>query len=235
MRFVTWNLCAGDTEAKVARFGTPPDVAVLCEVSKTAPIASPYRSSPEWLWEGELVDRGIAIASWTTEMIRVVPSEESTQGRFSVAAHLANGMGVVGLWACPPKTGRSYGAEIHSTIDAYEEMLCTRPCLLAGDFNITPGGSADHRNGVTKRLDQLGYVSAYHAFHGVDFGDEQPTYYHQFKNEQPFHIDMVFVPKHLTTAIRSVEIAPLDGWVTAGRLRSDHVPVSVEFDLDSLP
>jgi endonuclease/exonuclease/phosphatase family metal-dependent hydrolase len=165
-------------------------------------------------------------------MQRVEPPEETRPGHHALGVQLANGVGVVGLWACPELKGRSYGAEVRSTIDAFEPLLRSRPCLLAGDFNITPGGAADNRSGVTKRLNELGYVSAYHAFHGVDFGDEAPTYYHQFKRDRPFHIDMVFVRKEWVPAIRSVEIAPYDGWVNSSRLRSDHVPVSVDIDLD---
>lgn len=104
-------------------------------------------------------------------------------------------MGVVGLWACPEEKGRSYAAEVHSTIDAYEHLLRSRPWLLAGDFNLTPGGEADGRSAVTARLNELGYESAYHAFHGVNFGDEPPTYYHQFNREKPFHLDLEFVPR----------------------------------------
>lgn len=42
---------------------------------------------------------------------------------------------------------------------------------------------------------------------------------------------MVFVPTDLVAAIRSVDIAPFDGWVTSGATRSDHVPVTVDIDL----
>jgi endonuclease/exonuclease/phosphatase family metal-dependent hydrolase len=143
-------------------------------------------------------------------------------------------VGVVGLWACPEEKGRSYAAEVHSTIDAYEHLLRSRPWLLAGDFNLTPGGEADGRSAVTARLNELGYESAYHAFHGVNFGDEPPTYYHQFNREKPFHLDLEFVPKEWVPAIRSVEIAPFDGWVDPGPRRSDHVPVTVDLDLQSL-
>ncbi len=43
---------------------------------------------------------------------------------------------------------------------------------------------------------------------------------------------MVFVRKEWVPAIRSVGIARRDGWANASRLRSDHVPVSVDIDLD---
>jgi len=231
VRFVTWNLWAGDTGAKLQRLPTTPDVAALCEVSRQPPAPTLNGINPEWLWAGELADRGTAIASWGIGMKRLAPSEGTTPGRFSLAVDLANGMGVVGLWSCPQGPNASYAAEIHKTLDAFEGLMRSRPCIVAGDFNLEPGGQTDRRYGITRRLADLGYVSAYHAFNDVRFGDEQPTYFHQFKRDKPFHIDMVFVPTDLVVKIRSVEIAPFDGWVTRGATRSDHVPVAVEIDL----
>jgi len=231
VRFVTWNLCAGDTQSKLGRVYPPPDVGVFCEVSKVLPSPSLIETAPAWEWAGRLTNRGVAIASWSEAMRRVQPWEGTSPVRYGLGVELANGVGVVGLWACPEQKGRSYGAEVHAIIDAFEPFLRSVPCVLAGDFNIAPGGDADRRVGVTKRLAELGYVSAYHAHHGVDFGDEQPTYYHRFSRGRPFHIDLVFVRKEWVPAIRSVEVAPYDSWVNSTQLRSDHVPVSVDLDL----
>jgi endonuclease/exonuclease/phosphatase family metal-dependent hydrolase len=165
-------------------------------------------------------------------MERVTPRNGAHPGKHGLAVGLANGIGVVGLWACPEDKGRSYASEVNTTIDAYKDLLTSQPCLLAGDFNLSPDGQADRRAGVTRRLRELGYVSAYHAFNAIDFGDEQPTYYHQFKRDRPFHIDMIFLPEHLVPNIRSVDIAAYDGWVEAGSLRSDHVPVTIELELE---
>ena len=231
MRFVTWNLWAGNTGAKLLRLPTTPDVAVLGEVSEQRPASTLTVDGPEWLWEGELTDRGVAVASWGVGMTRVAPGNGIAAGRFSLAAELDNGIGVVGLWSCPQGPNASYAAEIHKTLDAYEGLMRSQPCMVAGDFNLSPGGQNDRRHGVTERLGDLGYVSAYHAFHNVGFGAEQPTHYHRFKQDDPFHIDMVFVPTDLVAALRAVDIAPFDGWVTPGDARSDHVPVTVEIDL----
>ena len=206
-------------------------MAVLCEVSQQPPAPTLTANGPEWLWEGELTNRGVAVASWGVDMKRVAHSEGTAPGRYSLAAEMANGIGVIGLWSCPQQPKPSYAAEIHKTLDAFEGLMQSQPCVVAGDFNLSPGGQNDRRHGITERLGDLGYVSAYHAFHNVAFGTEQPTYFHRFKQDDPFHIDMVFVPTDLVTAIRSVDIAPFDGWATPGATRSDHVPVTVEIDL----
>ena len=232
VRIVTWNLWAGDTQAKLAKLTPRPDIGVFCEVSKTYPPLTDQPAS-DWVWTGRLTDRGVAVASWSGHLSLVHPPDGAEAGCHAVGVQLASGISVVGLWACPEQKGRSYGAEVHSTIDVYERLLRSQRCVFAGDFNMSLGGEADRRLGVTKRLDELGYTSAYHAFHAADFGSEPATYFHQFKRDKPFHIDLVFVPTEWVPAIRSVEIAPYDGWVGPGLLRSDHVPVAVELDLRS--
>ena len=235
MRFTTWNLRAGNTGAKLARLDPCPDVAVLCEVRRQPPPTQLDGTGPEWLWSGTHEDRGLAVASWGQQMRGVTPTEGRTPGNYTVAAELSNGHGVLGIWSCPPgySSSKAYADQIHASLDAYEVMLTCRPCIIAGDFNFDPGGSTDRRNGITARLDDLGYRSAYHAFHELAHGQEQhSTYFHQFKLEQPFHIDLVFLPAELMITVRSVQVGAFDSWVASGaRHRSDHVPVSLELDL----
>jgi hypothetical protein len=55
-------------------------------------------------------------------------------------------------------------------------------------------------------------VSAYHAFHAVEHGHEsQPTYRHQFKTSQPWHIDFGFVPVAWMNHLVSVEVIDGEG------------------------
>lgn len=236
MRFATWNLRAADTVAKLSRLDPCPDVAVLCEVRKQAPPTKLDGTGPEWLWAGTLADRGLAIASWGPEVHAVTPSEGRTPGSYSVAAELSNGIGVLGIWSCPQEkspAAKSYADEIHASLDAYETMLTSRPCIVAGDFNLDPGGETDRRYGITGRLADLGYHSAYHVHHGLAHGQENhPTYYHQFKQAAPFHIDLVFLPIELMATLRSVDVQAFDEWVAPdAKHRSDHVPVTVVLDL----
>lgn len=210
-------------------------MAVLCEVRRQPPPTQLDGIAVEWLWEGTLEDRGLALASWGSEMSRVYPTEGHSPGRHSIAAHLNNGIGVLGVWSCPPQkspAAKAYADEIHATLDAFEWMLTSQPCIIAGDFNLDPGGPTDSRYGVTKRLAELGYLSAHHSFHGISHGQEiAHTHFHQFKLERPFHIDLVLLPPQLMTVVRSVEIASYDDWVSSKRgLRSDHVPLTVELD-----
>lgn len=68
-------------------------------------------------------------------------------------------------------------------------------------------------------------MSAYHAFHDEAHGAEtRPTYYFQWKEQRPYHIDYCFLPKTWAGAIRRVEI----GAYEPRRPHSDHRPLLVE-------
>jgi len=73
--------------------------------------------------------------------------------------------------------------------------------------------------------DALGLVSAYHNFFHEDFGKEtRPTYFHQGKKENPFHLDYCFLPKEWIPMIDRVEVGKYSEW---GQI-SDHVPLIVD-------
>jgi endonuclease/exonuclease/phosphatase family metal-dependent hydrolase len=75
-------------------------------------------------------------------------------------------------------------------------------------------------------------VSAYHAFHRVEHGDEtHPTYRHQRKPSQPWHIDFCFVPACWAANLVSVEILDGKRWAT----RSDHLPLKVDIRFTARP
>ena len=135
VRFVTWNLWAGDTAGKLGCLSPLPDVAVFCEVSRDSPAPAPdsLPSVPEWVWEGRLQDRGVAVASWNVAMQRVRPDGGTPAGHYGLGVELVVGLGVVGLWACPEETGRSYAAEVHSIIDWVLNTCCghDHACLRA--------------------------------------------------------------------------------------------------------
>jgi hypothetical protein len=90
VRIVTWNLWAGDTQAKLAKLTPRPDIGVFCEVSKThyPPISD--QPAPGWLWAGRLTDRGVAVASWSEPMSLVHPPDGTVAGRHGLDALFAS-------------------------------------------------------------------------------------------------------------------------------------------------
>ncbi len=97
--------------------------------------------------------------------------------------------------------------------------------LVAGDFNASQ--SHEHLANVA-RLREMGLVSAYHTFHGVEHldvasrpADFEPTSYWRWQKQKPFHMDFIFVPA--AWIIDRVEVGSFEEYVAAGL--SDHVPL----------
>jgi endonuclease/exonuclease/phosphatase family metal-dependent hydrolase len=72
-------------------------------------------------------------------------------------------------------------------------------------------------------------VSAYHAFHDVEHGQERHhTYRHKPQASEPWHIDFCFIPKAWAASIANVELLDGDDW----RAESDHHPLKVDLRFD---
>jgi len=54
-----------------------------------------------------------------------------------------------------------------------------------------------------------------------------PTYYFQWKEQRPFHIDYWFMPRDWAPNVQRVEIGSYEEW----KGRSDHRPLLVELGL----
>jgi endonuclease/exonuclease/phosphatase family metal-dependent hydrolase len=151
-------------------------------------------------------------------------------GRAAVAAQFVAPipLTVVGVWA----QGPDYVYDVLLNLRAHAHLLRTGHGVVFGDFNSGSrlGRAAtltrDHRH-VLNVCNGLGLVSAYHAFHHVDAGNEaHATYFHQFKRSKPWHIDFCFIPRAWNS--RLIHVAVVDGrtWAT----RSDHRPLLVDVD-----
>jgi len=134
---------------------------------------------------------------------------------------------VLAVWALGPEwvPGRlSYAAQTARVIAEVLPQL-EGPVVLAGDLNAPIAGSARQHAANVAALATLGMVSAWTvARPGVDPATE-PTLFHQWKRDQPFHIDHVFVPEAWAEDV-SVTVGGYDDWVATKR--SDHVPLVVD-------
>jgi endonuclease/exonuclease/phosphatase family metal-dependent hydrolase len=113
-------------------------------------------------------------------------------------------------------------------LDEYSEFLSAAPAIIVGDFNShwrwDGSSSVNHSRLVERLRDEFGLVSAYHAFHGLKPGDEQPTLFWQWKEHQPYHVDYCFIPEAWLPHVEAVEVGDFSQW--AGE--SDHRPLMVE-------
>jgi endonuclease/exonuclease/phosphatase family metal-dependent hydrolase len=84
---------------------------------------------------------------------------------------------------------------------------------------------------LVQLLSEFGLVSSYHFFHREAHGQEkQPTYYFQWNQQRPYHIDYCFMPKEWLLRTQRVEVGSYVEW----KHRSDHRPLLVEI-CDAIP
>ena len=228
LRLIAWNCHHGSLSTRLYELAEhSPDIVFLqeCTPTETLPLL------------GQIVARrvgprkGIALGSLNANyhLAELEPRAES--GRAVVAAAVTGPVSftALGIWSQKPE----YVGDVMRTLDAYAGLLRSGPAVVMGDLN-----SGTHLNGkhspsrghsrIVNALADLGLVSAYHAFHDVEHGHEtHPTYRHQFKASQPWHIDFCFVPTSWVDCLLSVEVIDGEGWA----VRSDHLPVAVNLRL----
>ena len=223
MILATWNIRAGHPLEHAAKLRTwcDADVIALQECCEPAPL------DQHVAWTGAVRHKGLAVVT-----------RDGLQARAWPAAHTADCLPVdiespatfvfVGAWT-HRTTGQTYPECLRNALRTHLPALVGRDVVVAGDFNSHPAFDQTTRRFTHADLmqwlyDELGLVSAWHAFRGEAIGAEsRPTYYHRFKQADPFHIDYVCVPQRWLPKIARVEISEYDGWQT-----SDHRPITVE-------
>ena len=140
---------------------------------------------------------------------------------------------ILAVWALGPTWIEHRLTYAEQTARVVAEVLPSirGPVVVAGDFNAPISSNASsarqHAHSVSKLLEH-GLVSAFAAARGDADPLTEPTLYHQWKAEQPFHIDHAFVPKEWTSGIE-LTVGTYAAWVAAKR--SDHVPIIIDLVL----
>jgi hypothetical protein len=216
MRIVTWNCARGPLGAKRAALASlNPDVAVLTEASRPTP------NDADVLWHGE-GKYGVAIYAGAPFVALRVPNQREVPCVYPV--HIAGPITftLIGVWTWPVPT---YKKALMNGLDAHANV--PRPWVVAGDFNGNV--NFDRIRSQSKwrdcfgRLQSTGLVSAYHAYAGCAFGEqEDPTHYFRWHENKPFHLDYCFVPA--AWKIEAVSVGSYADW----KGLSDHRPVVVD-------
>lgn len=227
LRLVAWNCHHGSLPARLSDLAEhSPDIVFLqeCTPSETLPLHG------QFFTRRINSHKGIALGSMNRDyQVTELPSMAGAGGAVITAAVTGPlSFTAMGIWSQRP-----YVDDVLRTLRTHPDLLRSAPSVVMGDFNSgtrisgEPGASLGHER-IVNAFDELGLVSAYHAFHRVDHGKEaHPTYYHLFKADQPWHIDFCFVPKDWADRLASVQIVD-DQHLTE---RSDHRPVLVEISL----
>lgn len=227
LRLVTWNCWSGRIDQRVAQLShLRPDLVVLEECAQPD-------DQQRAVWRGPWASKGIGVVS-PSGVFALEPQAIIDAGHTSALSVRVTGpltFSLLAIWSHRP-----YVADVMHALDTYRDRLKDGPAIVAGDFNSSPAFDAralpgsTHLDIVRRLRDEFGLVSAYHAFHGVDHGQEpHATLYHQWKEARPFHIDYMFLPMEWLGRLRAVEVGTWEAWLG----KSDHRPLAVELSVGS--
>lgn len=221
MRVTAWNCSRGADVDEFLALLEPldADLVTLQECRR------PDGDDAAVVWRGDDPLQGSAVVS-TSEALRIeaieIPSLHPTV--VPVVVQAPEPFVFVGVWTHPPYNEVAWGS-MTACVDAADGL----PVVAAGDFNSSPGVQGQERSSaefLQRMRDELGLVSAYHHLTGEAYGEEtRATYYHQWNESRPFHIDYCFLPETWASWLTDVSIGSYADWP-----RSDHRPLSVNFD-----
>lgn len=214
--------------------GLRPDLAVLQEVAE-----GDLEHEGESFWVGHNENKGLGVlafngfriephVAWDRRIEFVVPFDVTGPMDFLLMAVWAmHGRAVQRIDERPNRQ------QVLQALDAYAELIRSRPTVVAGDFNNAvfwdrPGKPSNHLAAVQK-LDSLGLASAYHSNRAVEQGQEpEPTLFWIWREKPGYHIDYIWLPKAWLSGLKALEVGDYTTWV-ASRL-SDHVPLVADVD-----
>jgi exodeoxyribonuclease-3 len=220
MRLTTWNCYRGDLTERVERLRPlSPDLIALQEVSR------PSLPLCDAIWSGNRDAQGVAVVSCNPALAIRKVDYPTPPTALPVMVEGATTFLLLSLWSVPEPTYEAFNL---GAIRACREV--SFPVVVMGDLNA-PGASAAARQRHAEVLrvvrEELGCVSAYHAFHRVEHGAEaHPTHFWRWREDAPWHIDFCFIPEGWVGRVRNVEVGSFAHWQD-----SDHRPLTVELEL----
>lgn len=226
LRLAAWN-CAGRFHKKARILDAhAPDILVLSETPEDC--VSNLGGGASGVWAGAHPGYGLAVLGmngWKIEKVDIVVEEQ-----IFLPVRASRGpeeQFLIGV--CVKKDGDYVGPTFRA-LTTLSPFISEAGAILAGDFNQSVKfdlrRSPDrHFRRVLNLMDRLGLVSAWHHRLNENFGlEETPTYFHQWRENNAFHIDYVFVPDRI--GISAVTLGTYEEFVAAGV--SDHVPLIVD-------
>jgi endonuclease/exonuclease/phosphatase family metal-dependent hydrolase len=221
MRLVSWNCQHGDCRDRAARLaGVSADVIVLQECSR------PLLEDERCIWFPTIPTKGVGIVAkepWT-----VTAGARAAAGGFEsiypVEVSGPSSFHLLAVWAQREPT---YVRAMLDGLDRYAEFITAKATVIVGDFNSDPelkSSKARSEHELLKEcLAGYGLVSASHAYSDRVGTALRPTYYHQRKEDRPYHLDYCFVPESWIPRL-TVEIGGYAEW----NGESDHRPIWVD-------
>lgn len=232
MRLVSWNCHDGFARKSSALLSLAPDIAVLSEV-KEQDLATCLPSASV-IFAGASPKKGVAVVGLNGWQIEQVHSIEQKWFLPVIAKRGSVHINLLAVWVLPT---RNYVEPTLNELFRRKEFLSATNAIVTGDFNhnviFDKGRKGDRRfAAAVELLAKLDLVSVWHETRNEAHGMESaPSLFHMYNEAKAYHIDYAFVSKLLMSAVKDVTLGSYSDWVKAKL--SDHVPLSVIFDLPS--
>jgi len=225
MKIVTWNCNLNFAKKYEHLESMDADVYIIqeCETLKEN-----YFPNSKFFWTGRIENKGLGVLI-KNGSASLDPIHNPNLINFLPIK--SDDIKILGVWAYNHraiKFGDNVSGETIKAIEFYKDWLVEEslPCVFGGDFNNSviwdkPNNENNFQN-INKRLEGLGFRSAYHSKTNDKFGaEETATFFHTKKESKKYHIDYLFL-KSLRS--KSVELGQYRDWIKL----SDHVPIMVE-------
>lgn len=221
MKILTYNINKSTQEKieKVLAFDA--DLLILPEVACPSKVTLPENYRMEWM--GDFPNKGLGVI-WKPKLKVEVPSWFNPALQYFLPL-LVGGQLIIAAWPTTTEQNKpmKYPQIALSAIQEYAPYIKALPTIITGDMNCYKGQSGETKRysiqTIFDTLAEMGLSSAYHQWKGEALGEETvSTYYHQFKETQPFFIDYTFsrIP------LKSYHLGEWD------KDLSDHVPQIIE-------
>ncbi|HEY3058476.1 MAG TPA: hypothetical protein VGL99_05825 [Chloroflexota bacterium] len=242
MRLVTWNCRSGFHRKLAALRALTPDLAIVpeCTSLDILSVKAPGLIPTGAVWIGDNPNKGLAVFSFGSYRLT---QDDAYDPAIQYALPVrVDGPGnstfhLLALWAHHGLSGRTVATvgPVLRALAVYEQFLCARPSIVAGDFNNhirwDKTGKAWNQANTVATFERMGFVSAYHVFQGLAQGAERhPTFYWRTRSVDgpTYHIDYVFLPQASLPHLQSIEIGTRDDWIATGL--SDHTPLILDLN-----
>ena len=221
MKILTYNINKSTQEKieKVLAFDA--DLLILPEVACPSKVTLPENYRMEWM--GDFPNKGLGVI-WKPKLKVEVPSWFNPALQYFLPL-LVGGQLIIAAWPTTTEQNKpmKYPQIALSAIQEYAPYIKALPTIITGDMNCYKGQSGETKRysiqTIFDALAEMGLSSAYHQWKGEALGEETvPTYYHQFKETQPFFIDYTFS----NIPLKSYHLGEWD------KDLSDHVPQIIE-------